>query len=358
MRKKTIVFTGGGSAGHVTPNIAIIKELDHSIWDIKYIGSKKGIEKELIEKMEIPYSGISSGKLRRYVDMENIKDIFRVLKGCVEARSILKRLKPQLIFSKGGFVSVPVIIAARTLGIPIFIHESDLTPGLANKISQRFATKIFTSFEETKQYFPAQKTMVIGSPIRKEILNGSKQNGKRFLGFTDSFPILTVMGGSLGAKSINETVRGSLEQLTLKYQIVHLCGKGNLDQTLLNVKGYKQFEYVNEELADILAATNIVITRGGSNAIFEFLALKIPMLIIPLSKKQSRGDQILNAKSFEEKGYSVTLEEENLTVENLLSLLNKMEQEKETFKKVMAESDQGDALGVILQEISKMKQAR
>jgi UDP-N-acetylglucosamine--N-acetylmuramyl-(pentapeptide) pyrophosphoryl-undecaprenol N-acetylglucosamine transferase len=354
MKKKTIVFTGGGSAGHVTPNIAIIKELDHSVWDIKYIGSKKGIEKELIEKMDIPYFGISSGKLRRYVDMENIKDIFRVIKGCLEARGILKRINPQLIFSKGGFVSVPVIIAARTLGIPIFIHESDLTPGLANKISQRFATRIFTSFEETKQYFPAHKTMVIGSPIRKEILMGSKQNGKRSLGFDNDLPILTVMGGSLGAKRINETVRGSIDKLTSKYQIVHLCGKGNLDQSLLNVKGYKQFEYVNEELADILAATDTVITRGGSNAIFEFLALKIPMLIIPLSKKQSRGDQILNAKSFEEKGYSVTLEEENLTEETLYSLLGEIEKNKESFKKIMGESDQGDALNTILREINKI----
>ena len=354
MKKKTIVFTGGGSAGHVTPNIAIIKELDHTRWDIKYIGSKKGIEKELIENINIPYFGISSGKLRRYVDMENIKDIFRVLKGCLEARAILKQLKPHLIFSKGGFVSVPVILAARTLGIPIFIHESDLTPGLANKISQRFATKIFTSFEETKQYFPVQKTVVIGSPIRKEILSGSKQQGIRFLGFNDFLPVLTVMGGSLGARRINETVRGSLKELTSKYQIVHLCGKGNVDQKLIGTKGYKQFEYVNEELADILAATEMVITRGGSNAIFEFLALKIPMLIIPLSKKQSRGDQILNANSFEEKGYSLTLEEEELTEATLLEHLNKIDQNKIKYKNAMEKSGQGDALNIILSEIHKI----
>jgi UDP-N-acetylglucosamine--N-acetylmuramyl-(pentapeptide) pyrophosphoryl-undecaprenol N-acetylglucosamine transferase len=201
MAIKKIVFTGGGSAGHVTPNIAIINELSND-WDIFYIGSKKGIEKELIQKVNIPYYGINSGKLRRYIDFENFVDIFRVIKGCFEARSILKQLKPDLIFSKGGFVSVPVILAAKSLRIPIFIHESDLTPGLANKISQRFSTKIFTSFEETKKFFPEHKTTVVGSPIRKEIMNGSPEKGRKLLGFDKHTPILTIMGGSLGAKKI------------------------------------------------------------------------------------------------------------------------------------------------------------
>jgi UDP-N-acetylglucosamine--N-acetylmuramyl-(pentapeptide) pyrophosphoryl-undecaprenol N-acetylglucosamine transferase len=355
MSKKRIVFTGGGTAGHVTPNIAIINDLDHNDWDIKYIGSKRGIEKELIEKINVPYYQISSGKLRRYIDMENIKDIFRVLKGCFEAKRHLKKLKPQIVFSKGGFVSVPVIIAAKTLGIPTFIRESDLTPGLANKISQRFATKIFTSFEETKEYFPKDKTMVIGSPIRKEILRGNSLKGRKFLGFNDQLPILTIMGGSLGAKKINEAVRGSLKDLTKNnYQIVHLCGKGNLDKTLVEFKRYRQFEYVNDELPDILAATNVVITRGGSNAIFEFLALKIPMLIIPLSKKQSRGDQILNAKSFEDRGYSLTLEEESLSGKSLLAALDNLEKSKGKLITAMEKSVQGDALKIIVKEINKV----
>jgi UDP-N-acetylglucosamine--N-acetylmuramyl-(pentapeptide) pyrophosphoryl-undecaprenol N-acetylglucosamine transferase len=355
MAKKTICFTGGGSAGHVTPNIAIINELDHQEWNINYIGSKKGIEKELITKINIPYHEISSGKLRRYVDFENVKDIFRVLRGCLEARKILKKLRPNLVFSKGGFVSVPVIVAARSLGIPIFIHESDMTPGLANKISQRFATKIFTSFEETEKFFPKNQTMAIGSPIRKEILNGSPEQGRRFLGFHHKLPILTIMGGSLGAKKINEAVRESIHDLTSKYQIVHLCGKGNVDQALIGFPGYKQFEYIHDELPNILAATDTVLTRGGSNAIFEFLALKIPMLIIPLSKAQSRGDQILNAKSFEEKGYSLTLEEENLTKESLKHSLEKLEKNRDQFKETMASSVQGQAIKLILEEIEKIK---
>ncbi|MET3195195.1 undecaprenyldiphospho-muramoylpentapeptide beta-N-acetylglucosaminyltransferase [Bacillus sp. OAE603] len=355
MSKKTIVFTGGGSAGHVTPNIAIINELNKNDWEIKYIGSKKGIEKELIKKLEIPYFGISSGKLRRYIDIENVIDLFRVIKGCVDARRVLKKLNPNLLFSKGGFVSVPVIIAASSLKIPIFIHESDMTPGLANKISQRFATKIFTSFEEARNHFPKSKTTVIGSPIRKELLNGSKEQGIEFLNFNSFKPIITIMGGSLGAKKINETVRNSLNELTKNYQIVHLCGKGNIDGSLLGRQSYAQFEYVHEELADIIAASSMIITRGGSNAIFEFLALNKPMLIIPLTKNQSRGDQILNAKSFEEKGFAMMLEEENLTDNSLLNALETLTRNREMFITTMKKSNQSKALDVLITEINKIK---
>jgi len=354
MGKKTIVFTGGGSAGHVTPNIAIMNELNQSEWNIHYVGSKKGIEKELISRMEIPYYGISSGKLRRYVDFENVVDVFRVLKGCLEARSILKKLKPNVVFSKGGFVSVPVIIAARTLHIPIFIHESDLTPGLANKISQRFASRIFTSFDEAVRYFPQSKTVAIGSPIRKEIFAGSAEKGRSFLGFTRSRPVLTIMGGSLGSRKINGVVRDTLKQLTKDYQVVHLCGKNNLDPALSDIKGYRQFEYVNEELPDILAATDTVITRGGSNSIFEFLALQLPMIIIPLSLQQSRGDQILNAKSFVEKGYSLMLEEEDLTSSSLLTTLKKIEENRQEFCEKMRNSQKGDALKILIEEIEQL----
>ncbi|WP_096186684.1 undecaprenyldiphospho-muramoylpentapeptide beta-N-acetylglucosaminyltransferase [Evansella halocellulosilytica] len=355
MTKKTIVFTGGGSAGHVTPNIAIINEMDKEKWDIQYIGSKKGIEKELIENINIPYHSISSGKLRRYIDMQNVLDVFRVIKGCMEARAKLKKLRPDVIFSKGGFVSVPVIVAARSLKIPTFIHESDMTPGLANKISQRFATKIFTSFEETAQYFPKTKTEVIGSPIRKGIFKGSGDKGRNLLGFDRKRPILTIMGGSLGAKKINEVVRESLEDLTKTYQVVHLCGKNNLAPELADIDDYKQFEYVNEELPDILAATDLVITRGGSNAIFEFLALHIPMLIIPLSRKQSRGDQILNANSFAEKGYSVTLEEEDLTKDTLIQQLQSIHKNRSQFINAMDVSEQSRALDTILERIEQVK---
>ncbi|RDI45551.1 undecaprenyldiphospho-muramoylpentapeptide beta-N-acetylglucosaminyltransferase [Falsibacillus pallidus] len=354
MTTKRIVFTGGGSAGHVTPNMAIINELGHE-WDISYIGSKEGIEKELIEKMAIPYNGIHSGKLRRYFDLENVSDLFKVLKGCFEARQILKKLKPAVVFSKGGFVTVPVVIAAKSLGIPVYIHESDITPGLANKIAQRFSTRIFTSFKEAKQYFPDKKTKVAGSPIRKALLFGSATKGREVLGLKEPLPIITIMGGSLGAKKINEAVRESLPQITAQYQVVHLCGKNQLDPLLSNHPRYRQYEYVHDELADILAATDLVVTRGGSNAIFEFLALKIPMIIIPLGRDQSRGDQILNAKSFQDKGYSITLEENDLTNENLVKTIEKVFKDKEKFQSKMRESSNQDALQVIIQELNKMQ---
>ncbi|GKU83068.1 undecaprenyldiphospho-muramoylpentapeptide beta-N-acetylglucosaminyltransferase [Niallia sp. NCCP-28] len=350
---KKIVFTGGGTAGHVTPNIAIINELNKKDWEIHYIGSKAGIEKELIEKIQIPYHSISSGKLRRYLSVENAKDVFKVLKGCLDARKVLKKIKPAVVFSKGGFVSVPVVIAASMLKIPVIIHESDLTPGLANKIALRFSSKIFTSFDETINYLPKEKSTVIGSPIRKDILTGSAVKGRIFLDFTSTKPIITVMGGSLGARKINEVIRENLEELTQQYQIVHLCGKGNIAAEYTNNKNYKQLEYVHEELADILAATSLVITRGGSNAIFEFLALKLPMLIIPLSKLQSRGDQILNAKSFTKKGFSLTLEEEEITSQTFLAKLAELDEKQKTIKQAMQQYNKHDALTAILEELKK-----
>lgn len=347
------MFTGGGSAGHVTPNIAIINELNKQDWDISYIGSKAGIEKDLIGKMDITYHSISSGKLRRYLSKENIKDIFKVIKGCYDARKVLKKSKPNVVFSKGGFVSVPVVIAARQLKIPVILHESDLTPGLANKLSVRFASKIFTSFEETLQYLPTEKSKAIGSPIRKEILSGSAAKGKLFLGFTSQKPILTVMGGSLGAKKINEVVRDNLDTLLQTYQIVHLCGKGNLSEAHTGVNGYKQFEYVYEELADILVATEVVVTRGGSNSIFEFLALRIPMLIIPLTKLQSRGDQILNGKVFTENGYSYMIEEESLTKDHFLHTLKEIQGNRALMIEKMQQNKSKNALEEIIKELNR-----
>jgi len=349
--RKKIVFTGGGSAGHVTPNIAIINEVKNQ-WDIHYIGSETGIERDLIKKNGIQYYGISSGKLRRYVDFENIRDIFRVVKGYLEARKLLKKIKPSLVFSKGGFVTVPVVLAARTLNIPILIHESDITPGLTNKISKRFATKIFTSFEEAKKYFPEDRTIVTGSPIRREIRAGNAKKGRDYLGFNAELPILTVMGGSLGSKSVNEAIRNTLEILLRKYQIVHICGKNNVNEEMTMITGYSQFEYINEMLPDVLAATDIVVSRGGSNALFEFLALKKPMLIIPLRLNQSRGDQILNAHAFQQKGYSMTLMEENLNSETLVENIDTLYLNKMTFIANMRGSKRNEALRVLVDEIN------
>ncbi|MDG4655538.1 undecaprenyldiphospho-muramoylpentapeptide beta-N-acetylglucosaminyltransferase [Ectobacillus antri] len=350
---KTIVFTGGGSAGHVTPNLALIPKLQEGGWNIHYIGSKTGIEKDIIEKEGIPYHEISSGKLRRYFDMKNFKDPFLVMKGVAEAYFLIRKLKPDVIFSKGGFVSVPVVIAGWMNRIPVFLHESDITPGLANKIAIRFATKIFVTFEEAIKHLPAGKAVHTGSPIREDILKGNRESGLRYLGFTSTKPVITIMGGSLGAKRINETVREALPQLLEMFQIVHLCGKGNRDESLNEVKGYQQFEYVSDELPDIMAATDMVISRAGSNAIFEFLTLQKPMILIPLPKASSRGDQILNAAAFEKKGYCRVLQEEQLTEASLLQSVNEVYGYRLRYKENMRGYSASSCLKEIIEYIEK-----
>ena len=239
---KHIVLTGGGTAGHVTPNIALIPKLRELGYKISYIGSYEGIEKKLIEELGIPYYGISSGKLRRYFDLKNFTDPFRVLKGFGEAKKLLKQLKPDVVFSKGGFVTVPVVIAAGRRKIPTIIHESDMTPGLANKICIPSATKVCCNFPETVKSLPADKAVLTGTPIRQELLNGSKEAAREFCGFTDDKPVLMVIGGSLGAASVNENIRKILPELLKEFQVIHLCGKGKMDESLKDTKGYVQYE--------------------------------------------------------------------------------------------------------------------
>ncbi|WP_100486523.1 undecaprenyldiphospho-muramoylpentapeptide beta-N-acetylglucosaminyltransferase [Sporolactobacillus pectinivorans] len=313
---KKIVFTGGGSAGHVTPNLALIDRLKDQ-WEVTYIGSKNGIEKNLVQAHGITYRSISSGKLRRYFDMKNFKDPFKVLAGVMQAYLILKKIKPDVIFSKGGFVSVPVVIGGWLNRIPVYIHESDITPGLANRIAVKFATKLFVTFEEAAANLPKDKVVYTGAPIRDALFKGKKEAGLQFLGFQAVKPVLLIMGGSLGAKKINEEVRASLTELLKKYQIVHLCGKGNIDPELEGIEGYRQYEYVDKELPDVMATASIILSRAGSNAIFEFLALKKPMILIPLPLRVSRGDQILNADSFKKKGLCEVLDNDSLTAEEL-----------------------------------------
>ncbi|TLS36332.1 undecaprenyldiphospho-muramoylpentapeptide beta-N-acetylglucosaminyltransferase [Pseudalkalibacillus caeni] len=350
-----IVFTGGGSAGHVTPNLAIIPELTKKNWDVYYIGSKNGIEKKIIEEAGIPYYGISSGKLRRYFDIKNLQDPFRVVKGIGDAYFLIRRLKPDAIFSKGGFVSVPVVIAGWLNRVPVFIHESDYTPGLANKIATKFASKIFVTFEESRKHLPEDKTVYTGSPIRKEILTGKREKGLKFAGFSNDKPVITVMGGSLGARRINSVVRENLDDLLTQFQIIHICGKGNMSSEHKNIKGYKQFEYISSELPDVMAATDLVISRAGSNSIFEFLTLKKPMLLIPLPRSSSRGDQILNAESFEKKDFASVLFEENLTKNSLYQKVNDLYQNRDHYLKAMKEYSSNETLEMIVSAIEETK---
>ena len=355
---KRIVFTGGGTAGHVTPNIALFPRLKELGYDIQYIGSYEGIEKKLVADYGIPYYGISTGKLRRYFDPKNFSDPFRVLKGFAEAHRILKELKPDVVFSKGGFVSVPVVRAAASLKIPCIIHESDMTPGLANKLCIPVATKICCNFPETMKDLPADKAVLTGSPIRAELAKGNKFRALELCHFTDGKPVILVIGGSLGAAGVNKLVREALPQLLEDFQVVHICGKDKVDNLLLNTKGYMQFEYVKEDLKDLFAMADVVISRAGANAICELLALRKPNLLIPLSANASRGDQILNARSFEKQGYSYVIEEENLTKETLDSAIKKVMTEKETYISNMKSSQQLDSIHTILKLIEEASEKK
>jgi len=351
---KRIILTGGGTAGHVTPNIALLPRLKELNYDIHYIGSYNGIEKELIEQFGIPYHGIATGKLRRYFSLQNFTDPFRVIKGLDEARKLVKILKPDVIFSKGGFVSVPVVLAGKSRKVPTIIHESDMTPGLANKISLSSATKVCCNFPETLEHLPEGKAVLTGSPIRQELLSGDRFKALEFLHFTSDKPVIMIVGGSLGAVAVNNAVRAILPELLKKYQIIHLCGKGKVDETLLHLEGYAQYEYIKDELKDLFAVTDIVISRAGANAICELLALHKPNLLIPLSANASRGDQILNARSFERQGFSMVLEEEELTNEILLNAINSLYENRETYIDTMKKSDQQNSIDTIIDLIESV----
>lgn len=351
---KKIILTGGGTAGHVTPNIALLPFLKEKGYDIAYIGSYAGIEKQLIEAQDIPYHGISSGKLRRYLDLKNLSDPFRVIKGFGQAYKILGKLRPNIVFSKGGFVSVPVVLAAKMRRIPVIIHESDMTPGLANKIAIPSAAKVCCNFPETVKHLPAEKAILTGCPIRSELLSGDRATGRTLCGFDESRPVLMIIGGSTGSKRINEKVREALPELLNTYQVLHLCGKGNLSPECEGTPGYKQIEYADQSLKDLFALADVVVSRAGANAICELLALKKPNILIPLSLEASRGDQILNAESFASQGYSFLLEEKEMTAETLVSAVNTVYQKRDKYIAAMEKSPQSDAVHKIIDLIEKM----
>ena len=351
---KRIILTGGGTAGHVTPNIALLPRLKELGYDIQYIGSYNGMEKGLIEPLGIPYHGISSGKLRRYFSLQNFTDPFRVLKGFGEAKKLIKELQPDVIFSKGGFVTVPVVMAGKKCKVPTIIHESDMTPGLANKISIPAATKICCNFPETLEHLPKEKAVFTGSPIRQELLTGNADAALKFCGLSAGKPVILIIGGSLGSVVINNAVREILPDLLKDFHVIHLCGKGKVDDSLKSLEGYVQFEYIKSELKDLFALADVVISRAGANAICELLALHKPNLLIPLSSNASRGDQILNARSFERQGFSKVLEEEELNKSTLLDSLQTLFRDKESYIKAMQQSNQQNSIDTIIELIESV----
>lgn len=351
--KKKIVLTGGGTAGHVIPNIAIIDKLKEKGYDIVYIGSIDGIERKLIEDEKIKYYGINTGKFRRYFDLNNFKDPFKIIKGVFEASKILKFEKPNVVFSKGGFVSIPVIFGAFKNKIPVISHESDITPGLANKISMPFIKKICITFPETKNFINDNKLELTGTPIRKELFHGNVYKAKELCNFKNEKPVILIMGGSQGSVFINNIIRMNLKTLLDKFNVIHICGKNNLDKSLYGIEGYNQYEYVTNEQPHFLKLSDVVISRAGSNSICEILALNKPNILIPLSKRASRGDQILNAKSFKDRGFSEFIEEEELiNFDVLFKKLNQVYNNRDMYIKNM-KIDPIDSIDKIVEIIVK-----
>lgn len=352
---KKIILTGGGTAGHVTPNIALIPKLKECGFDIQYIGSANGMEKALVENAGLQYHGIASGKLRRYFSWKNFSDPFRVLKGYFQAKKIIRKYKPDVVFSKGGFVTVPVVFAAAKYQIPVVIHESDMTPGLANRLAMKKATKVCHNFPETASHL-GEKAIHTGSPIRQELFCGNKIKALDLCGFTANKPVIMVTGGSLGAENVNKLVRAALPELLKDFQVAHLCGKGKLDESLFGMDGYAQFEYLNDEMKDFYAMADLVISRAGANSICEIAALKKPNILIPLSAKASRGDQILNAKSYLKQGFSEMLDEDVATAKDLSDTVFKVYKNRNNYIHAMKQS-QGtsgvDKIVLLLESLSQ-----
>ena len=326
---KTIVLTGGGTAGHVSPHLALLPRLAEKGYAVHYIGSQDGIERTLMAPESVTYHAIKTGKLRRYFSWRNFTDPFRVIAGFFQSLSLIRRIRPNAVFSKGGFVAVPVVWAARLCGVPVLSHESDITVGLANRLSMPAVTKIATSFAECAERI-GPKAVYTGTPLRPELFSGNREKGLRLCGFDGQKPVLLEIGGSQGARAINEALRAALDDLLAEFDVIHLCGKGNLEPALEKKPGYCQKEFLRGELPDALAAADVVLSRAGSNAIMELLALRKPMLLVPLPLSASRGDQILNANAFARRGWARVLPQGEMTPASLAQSLKMLYTDKDS----------------------------
>lgn len=312
---KKIMFTGGGTLGHYSPNEAIYQKLKDK-YICEYIGSKNGIEKEFASKL-MPYHQIETVKLDRTKIFKNFFIPFKLIKGIFEAKKILKQTKPDIVFSKGGFVSVPVVIAGHMLKIPCITHESDFTLGLANRIIAKKCKYVCTSFEETSKSI--KNGYYTGSIVRQQIFEGKPEIVAKKYKLDPLKKTILIVGGSLGAENLNYAIRKSLNKLT-NYNILHLTGKGKIDNSI-KFENYHQIEFASD-IQNYFCASDIVITRGGSNTIFEILALKKPMIIVPLAS--GRGDQILNAQEFAKKGYAEVLQEKDISDQSIFEIIKKV----------------------------------
>lgn len=352
---KKIVLTGGGTLGHVTPHLALIPHLRKAGYDIHYIGTEKGMEAEKMASVPgVTYHAVKSGKLRRYFSWQNFTDPFRVIAGAFQSAHIIGRLKPDIVFSKGGFVAVPVVFGAWVHHVPVVCHESDLTPGLANKLCKPFAKRIATTFPECAKALGSKAEMT-GTPLRPELFSGSRAKGLSLLHFDGSKPVLLMMGGSSGAQSVNKALRGALPRLTKTFDVAHICGRGNLDESLCGVPGYTQVEFLDTDLPDVLAAIDLVLSRAGSNALCEFQALDKPMLLVPYPKGASRGDQILNAQSYEKRGLCRVLLQENMTPDTLAQALEDTWRDREQLAAAVKAAPPADGTRRVLELIEEVQ---
>ena len=331
-----IAFAGGGTGGHIYPGLAIADELktiaSEKNVDIElfWFGNSSGMDRNIVEKSGSvnKFIGIPSGKLRRYFSLKNFFDIFKIFAGFVASFFKLLFIRPIVLFSKGGFVSVPPCIAAKLLGIPVFTHECDFTPGLATRINSKFASKILLSYEETKKFFSAEKqnkTIVTGNPIRPVFYSANAKAGLEFLfegkDFDSSKPILLVLGGSLGAHQINQLIVENLDWLTSKFNVVHQCGAKDKDFVPASKKGYYPYPFIYSQMPDVIAASDIVLSRAGANSIWECSVLGKPLVLIPLCGSGTRGDQVDNAAFFEKQNAAKVLLGDDVTFDNLKKLL-------------------------------------
>lgn len=348
---KRIVLTGGGTAGHVSPNQALIPLLQDEGWEIHYIGTKAGIERSLIEPMQgVTYHAVSSGKLRRYFDLKNFTDPFRVIAGACQSFSIIGKLRPNVVFSKGGFVSVPVVVGAALRGVPVVMHESDITPGLANKLCKPFAKVVCTTFPECAKLL-GDKGLETGTPLREVIFSGSRERGLALAGFDGRKPVLMMIGGSLGAQTVNAVLREALPQITPDFDVLHICGKGNLSPELSDTPGYRQFEYLSDDLPDAFACADIVLSRAGSNSLSELLALQKPALLIPYHS--GRGDQVLNANSLKARGLAHVMMQSDLTAASLPPALHALWEDRALLRQRLDALPPADGRQAVMEQIRK-----
>ena len=352
---KKIVLTGGGTLGHVTPHLALIPRLREAGYEIHYIGTENGMEAPKMRAVEgVTYHAVKSGKLRRYHSWQNFTDPFRVIAGAFQSARLMGKIKPDVVFSKGGFVAVPVVFGAWLHRIPVLCHESDLTPGLANKLCKPFASRFATTFPECAEAL-GKKAEMTGTPLRPELFTGSREKGLELLGFDGSKPLMLMMGGSSGAQSVNECLRKALPQLLDTFDVAHICGKGNLDAVLEGLHGYKQIEFLDADLPDVLACTDLVLSRAGANALCEFQALGRPMLLIPYPKGASRGDQILNARSLEKRGLCHVLMQEDMNPDSLAEAIRKTWEDKDRLEENLRLAPPADGTERVLQMIEEIQ---